>query len=213
MATIIRAADHEHSGQSVPFDLDDLTVQAETPRNGGRTEAKLIIEAARQEAEEVREQARREGLQHGTEQVEQMVGRRLAGVLPALRNAVEDILHAKHAWLRHWEACGVRVATAIAERVIRRELSQRPEITVGLVREALELAAGNSHLRIHLNPADREALGDRIGLLAKELSPLTTAELVSDPTITPGGCRVETQFGSVDQQLETQLKRIEEELT
>jgi len=36
---------------------------------------------------------------------------------------------------------------------------------------------------------------------------------VADPDITPGGCRVDTQFGSIDQQLETQLARIEEELT
>ena len=67
--------------------------------------------------------------------------------------------------------------------------------------------------RIHLNPSDREALGDQVDLLTKELAPLATAELISNPSITPGGCRVETQFGSIDQQLETQLKRIEEELT
>ena len=33
------------------------------------------------------------------------------------------------------------------------------------------------------------------------------------PAITPGGCRVETRFGTIDQQFETQLARIEEELT
>ena len=204
MATVIRATDHERSAQGVAFRLDDLAAQ---------TGAEQIVNRARQDAEEIRQQARQEGFARGMEQVEQMVARKLAGVLPALTGAVEDIQRAKHTWLRHWEACGVRLATAIAERVIRRELAQRPEIAVGLIREALELTAGSSHLRIHLNPADREALGDQVDLLTKELSPLGTAELISDPSITPGGCRVETQFGIVDQQFETQLKRIEEELT
>ena len=40
---------------------------------------------------------------------------------------------------------------------------------------------------------------------------LGDAELVADPAITPGGCRVETRFGVIDQQFETQLARIEEE--
>jgi len=213
MATIIRAADRARGAQGVAFHLDDLAARAEAHREDARTEAERIVEGARQDAENLREQAQQEGFARGMEQVEQIVARQLAGVLPALSSAVEDIQHAKHTWLRHWEACGVRVATAIAERVIRRELARRPEITVALVREALELAAGSSHLRIHLNPADRDALGDQVDLLTKELSPLGTAELISDPTITPGGCRVETQFGSVDQQFETQLRRIEEELT
>jgi flagellar assembly protein FliH len=42
---------------------------------------------------------------------------------------------------------------------------------------------------------------------------LAGAELSGDPQISPGGCRVETQFGTIDQQFESQLKRIEEELT
>ena len=33
------------------------------------------------------------------------------------------------------------------------------------------------------------------------------------PSITPGGCRVETRYGAIDQQFEAQLARIEEELT
>ena len=37
--------------------------------------------------------------------------------------------------------------------------------------------------------------------------------IVADPEITTGGCRVETQFGMIDQQFEAKLERIEEELT
>jgi flagellar biosynthesis/type III secretory pathway protein FliH len=36
--------------------------------------------------------------------------------------------------------------------------------------------------------------------------------LVSDATVTAGGCRVETRFGTIDQQFEAQLARVEEEL-
>jgi len=64
-----------------------------------------------------------------------------------------------------------------------------------------------------LNPADHRSIGTQVELLLRELSTLTEAEIVPDAEITPGGCRVETRFGIIDQQFEAQLKRIEEELT
>ena len=93
------------------------------------------------------------------------------------------------------------------------EARQTPEITLTLLREALELAAGSTHLRIHLNPADHETLGPQAETLIAEFSSLGPAKLVADPQVTPGGCRVETRFGIIDQQFEAQLARIEEELT
>ena len=38
--------------------------------------------------------------------------------------------------MRRWEESAVAVATAIAQRVIRRELDANPEITLDLIREA-----------------------------------------------------------------------------
>ena len=105
------------------------------------------------------------------------------------------------------------MATAIAQRLIRRELTGHPEITLSLLREALELAAGNSQLRIHVHPEDHRTLGKQVEMLVEELSGLADAELVADEEISRGGCRVETRFGTIDQQFEAQLKRIEEELT
>jgi flagellar assembly protein FliH len=145
--------------------------------------------------------------------VQRELGAQLATLLPALGQAVAEIRHAKQAWLTHWEKSAVHVAAAIARRVIRRELSSHPEIAMVLVREALELAAGSSHVRLHLNPADRDALQPQIDALLQELSGLGRPEVVADPQISRGGCRVETRFGTIDQQLEAQLARIEEELS
>ena len=133
-------------------------------------------------------------------------------LLPALREAVAEIRDAKEAWLARWEAGRCSVAAAIAQRLIRRELQRRPEITLDLVRESLELAAGSSQVCIRLNPADHKVLGAQVRKLVKELSTLGDVEVKADSEITPGGCRVDTRFGAIDQQFESQLKRIEEEL-
>jgi flagellar biosynthesis/type III secretory pathway protein FliH len=36
---------------------------------------------------------------------------------------------------------------------------------------------------------------------------------VADDAVSPGGCRLNTEFGTIDKQLETQLERIKEELS
>jgi len=45
------------------------------------------------------------------------------------------------------------------------------------------------------------------------LARLAPAEVIADQSISRGGCRVETPKGAIDQQFETQLARIAEELT
>ncbi len=208
--TIIKATDHNAAIHATAFNFDDMAVRARQYLDQVRAEAVEIVIKAREEADAVRARAEAEGLKAGREVVEQMVGKQ---VLPALRKVTQDIQYAKQAWLTQWEKSAVHVAAAIAGRVIRRELPNMPDVPLALVREALELAAGSPQLKIHLNPSDHEKLGKEVELIVKELSGLASTELVADPEITPGGCRIDTRFGVIDQQFEAQLARIEEELT
>jgi flagellar assembly protein FliH len=212
MPTIIRAADPSHAARGVAFNLDDLAVQAGEYLAKVRGEAAAIVAQAHREAIAVRQQAEVEGCEAALRNVEIIVAKQMATVLQALRQAIAEIGDARQSWLARWEAGAVRLCTAIAERVIRREVSQHPEITLDLVRESLELAAGSSHIHIHLNPEDHKSLGAQVRTLVDEMAALGSAEVTADTQITPGGCRVETRFGSIDQQLESQLRRIEEEL-
>lgn len=212
MSTIIRASDLHGNAQGVAFNFEDMAAQANRQIAKIRAEAARMVLKAQQEAEAIRKRAENEGRQAAMQAVEEIVRKQLATVLPALKQAVQNIQDARHAWLTQWESGAVHLAAAIAQRIIRRELRQQPEITLTLVREALELAAGHGEIRILLNPADLQSLGNQVRLVVEELSPLVKAELTADPEITPGACRVETHFGVIDQQFEAQLQRIEEEL-
>ena len=213
MPTIIRSTEGTGGLERVAFNFDDMTAEANRYLEKVRAEAAKIVLKAQQDAAAARKQVEREGHQLAMQAVEAMIQKQLATVLPALRQAVQEIQHAKQAWLRHWEAGAVHVAAAIARRLVRRELEQHPEITLTLLREALELAAGSSQLRIHIHPEDHQALRGQIEILTKELAGMAATELIADAEITRGGCRVETRFGAIDQQFDAQLKRIEEELT
>ena len=139
----------------------------------------------------------------------QRVHRAIPGFVVQFGDPQTRNLDARQAWQRHWEQHALRVASAIASRIVRREIDKVPLITLDLVREALQLAAGNERITLRLHPDDQATLGDRVSTLAGELGSLAEVRVVADPAITSGGCRVDTEFGSIDQQLEAQLDREE----
>jgi flagellar assembly protein FliH len=212
MATIIRAADASRSPLAA-FNFDDIAGQAALQLAQARIEAVEIVTRAETEADGIRRQAEEVGRAAARQEVEAIAAAQMLPVLAALRQAVADLQDAKQQWLSHWESRAVRLAAAIAARVIRRQLQADPEITLALVREALELAAGSPTIRVHLNPQDYKLLGAEVRTMIDAMSSLGGAEVVSDATIGQGGTRVETRFGTIDQQIESQLERIEQELT
>jgi len=97
------------------------------------------------------------------------------------------------------------LALDIARQIVRRELADRPDATIGIVREAIALVADHQgHPRIHLAPQDFELVR---GALEND-GIYHGCRFVADPGIEPGGCRVETQQGEVDATLTTRWRRL-----
>ncbi len=217
MATIIKASGPIRPANGSSFNFDDMTVRANSYLDTMRGQATQIIAKAQQDAEAIRRRAEEDGRQaaiRAAEQViEERVGKQLATLLPAIQQATKQIAQSKDAWLTHWEQRAVHLAVRIAERVIHREIKRDPQITVAFVKEALELCSGSAELLVRMHPDDRTTLGAHVEALARAVARQGTAKVVSDETISPGGCRVETRFGAVDQRIEEQLNRMEEDLT
>jgi len=216
MAGIIKAAarsDAGVTGAAQAFHFHDV---GESYLSRVRGEAARIVADARQEAARIKAKAVEEGreaaIQTAQASLRTRLDQQLTSVLAALSQAAETIDHSRHAWQQHWEQHAVGLACAIAARVCRRELSRQPQITLAWVREALELAAGNAEVTVRLNADDHATLATHSETIAKQLAGLGSIRIVADPAITAGGCRVDTEFGSLDLQLEQQLTRIAEEL-
>jgi flagellar assembly protein FliH len=221
MATIIRKDSQRElksgiSVQPVAFSFADMRGQANSYLDVVREEAAKIVQNAHTDAAQIRTQAEVAGRKAAEAAVERIldekIARRMDTLLPALEQLVAQVNDAKGELLEHWHRAVVRVATAIAERIIRRELKQEPQITLEFVQEALRLATGSAEITVHLNDSDFENLGAQVQRLAESLRQLSPSEIVADRNVTPGGCLVETRFGEIDLQVESQLRRVEEEL-
>lgn len=205
-----------HNLSSIAFNLNDVSNKAQTDLNNVKLKAADIVKQAQEEAKKIRQKAEADGLQAAEQKARQSlkaeVDQQAATLLPALRTLVQELTTARQAWLAQWEQVGLQVAVAIAEKIVRREVSVAPEISATLVRESLQLASGCGEIHIRLNPQDLGSMQSGETMLCDELKKLAPSQILSDPSVSRGGCLVETKFGQIDNRIETQLARIAEEL-
>ena len=219
MATILKASGSDsryETPRAVAFNFGDVTQKAEQYLQEVQQQAAKILEDAEEQAKQIREQAKIDGAADARvaaeEAMQARIQHQLQFLVPAIQEAVVEVNREKTAWLRRWETDAINISIAIAERVIRGQIAQRPEITLELVQEALQLASGLGNLVVRLHPNDHRALSGNLETIVQEMKKLTPTEVVADESIQPGGCRVDTEYGSIDQQIETQLERIRSEL-
>jgi flagellar assembly protein FliH len=104
------------------------------------------------------------------------------------------------------------LAFAIAQKVLRDAVAERPELIVAQVQAALGHVQERGLVRICVNPLDLPQLEAARRALAERADGALSIKLEGDPSILRGGCLVHTSSRLVDATLETQLLRIGEAL-
>lgn len=106
----------------------------------------------------------------------------------------------------------VPLALTIARRVSRIQSKTNPAVVEANVSEAVRLVMNKSSLRIAVHPTQREAIQTLLPQLKLQWPTMQHVELVDDPKLATGGCRVFSAGGVIDADLDTQLDRIATEL-
>lgn len=148
------------------------------------------------------------GMRQGMEAARAEFSAAVGEAQQALRSAADAIVQARETYLASIEPDVVRLAHAIASRLLRREARMDFDLLRTTIRAALEQLVERERVRLHLNPADLEALAQRDIDLAREFGPFEHVEVIPDETVGSGGCAVETESVAVDARIETQLQRI-----
>jgi flagellar assembly protein FliH len=163
------------------------------------------IENLQQDCERRVSEARSSGLREG-----EAAGRRAAAgeiqpVIDRLSRTVEDLSQLRPRLRHEAEADVLRLALAIARRVLRREMAVDPEALHGLVLAALEKIGSQEVSRVRVHPADAAQVA--AGL--RKTATGSSIEIVSDPARETGTVLFETERGNLDCSIESQLQEIE----
>jgi flagellar assembly protein FliH len=128
---------------------------------------------------------------------------RVDAIVARFAASIEHLAAARTTLLRDAERDLVRLATAIAEHVLRRQVQSDPALLVSMARAALERLGGATAAIIHVNPADFDAI--------RRQRPAAAGggiEILADPAVPHGGCLARTSGGTVDAGLDAQFREL-----
>jgi flagellar assembly protein FliH len=129
----------------------------------------------------------------------------LQPVIERFSRTIQEIAGLRARMRREAEADLLRLATAIARRILRREIAMDPDAMHGLVLGALEKLQSQEIARVRVHPA-HAALVSACLRQAVAASPV---EVIPDPSREPGTVIFETERGNLDASVESQLREIE----
>jgi len=129
----------------------------------------------------------------------------LQPLVERMARTIEELAGLRSRLRREAEADMVKLAMAIARRVIRRELAVDPEALHGLVLGALEKLQLQEVTRVRVHPSQAPA----ITALLRERPGGAAVEVVADGSGDPGAAVLETARGNLDASVESQLGEIE----
>lgn len=169
-----------------------------------KQEAQLIKNQARQLYSQVQqkiEEAKKEGFSHGREEGLKSVTELLANIQlqqeKLKQNLEKEILN---------------LVYEITQKVIGDVLTFSEDALVGLIQQGLHQVLGKE-IMILVNPQDYEKIKKNEQRLMLSLQGLQKLVLKPVETVKAGGCVIESEVGTIDAQLETQLAALKKILT
>ncbi len=196
----------------------DNTQAAESPSGQfvggayGRNEAHQADKGQPQEREQIDsliEEAYDQGLAQGRAETLAAHKDKLQQAIASLEAGAEALIRVRRQDVELMESETVRLALAIARKIIGREI-ENGGVIVQVVKSAMGKVADPRGVTLKVNPQDLDAVNSLKQAWLNSDDAGATLELEADESIQRGGCVVETRLGDVDARLDQQLRIIEE---
>ena len=146
------------------------------------------------------------GYANGERTAQMEAARQLEVTMRQLSATIEEIAALRLGVMRRAERELIHLAMAMAQRIIRRELNIDPDLLLVIARVAIDRLGERAAAIVHLHPADHAVLSK------SSLESNGTIELVVDPEVPRGGCRIQSSFGEIDAGIEAQIRELAREL-
>jgi flagellar assembly protein FliH len=210
------------------FSMTDIETAAKRILLRAQQQAEQLLTEAQLEARSIRDKAladgvidgRKEGMAKGLEEGKKAGHAaalaenkdKLTKLGQTLTAAVAAMDESRRALESQGVAEVVKLAAAIARRVTKRQGAIDPHVLEANINEAMKLVVHASDVRVAVNPSQKQQLETVLPQLQLQWPNLEHVELVDDPSLAVGGCRVFSANGHIDADLDTQLDRLIAEL-
>ncbi len=178
----------------------------------GRADPAAVLAQAREQAEQLVREAYAEGMRRGAEAGKQQFDTAIREAADVLHAAAEELKLARAEFLFQTQREIVRLAGAMAQQVLRREVQLDEKLATETARAALLKLCDQERVTLRVHPQDLAALKEQRIALLEEFDGIEQLDVRPSEDVARGGCIAESATLYIDAQLDAQLRQILERL-
>lgn len=189
--------------------MEAMTRSAETMAQAEQAQASTMLELEKEKDRilaELREAAYQDGYNEGKQDGEQQAAQYVTEALTKLN----EIAVAFPAAVKKNEEKLVTLALEIAKKIIQDEIAIQPELVQRTVETSLKRVSDLEMVVVKVNPLDLDLILPKQETFKQIVPDVQNFSIEGSHTIPRGGCVIETNSGSINATLSTQLSIIEE---
>jgi flagellar assembly protein FliH len=211
-----------------PFSLTDIEAHARGLLARAREKVDALLIAAQTEAESLKRaghaqgmaDGKRQGLAQGLEEGKKAAHaqalaehrEKFTAATTALTKAASEFEAARGDLESKGLRSVIELAAAISRRVTKRQAMLEPEVLSANLQGAMKLVCHWTDVRVAVHPSQMKTLKAELPNIQAAWPQFKHVELMEDPALSPGGCRLFTANGAIDGDLDSQLDRVIEQL-
>lgn len=202
---------HASSQPAVAQGIVEWRQRVEAARQEGRglglKDAEVRIQAAEARAQQA-EQTAQAGITKAKADAEAQLG----GAIAALNKATAALPALHRQLVQEAEADSVRLACALAARILGRAVAEDPAWMAGVIAQALTQVPDRRAVAVRLHPSDAAAAREQIAAIGAAAPGVEGLQLIEDAALVRGACVIASQGTRLDAGIPASFDRLAAEL-
>jgi flagellar assembly protein FliH len=187
--------------------IDDASAGAEALLRDAKARALSLIEEAERRVLEIETSAKRDGFDQGVSDGRAAAQAEMDQMLETMRGLIEMARIERHKIIEGAEPEILRLSVSIAERILAQHIAVEPNTVLEMTRSAIARIVSRETVTVRVNPADIEAMREHREQLMS-MNDIDNLRIIEDQRVDRGGVLLETDAGTIDAKVSTQLREV-----
>lgn len=170
-----------------------------------KKQSKLMIEEAKKRISEIEKAAYEKGKQKVFEDGK----KKMEPIIEMFQKKIDELLEYRKELFVISEKEILELAVSLASRVIHHEVRTNKDIIMKAIKAAVNKIMSREQITIRINPEDMEYVLQNKPKLKDDFSNIQQVSFKEDPSVSKGGCIIDTDFGFISAIIEKEFDELE----
>ena len=190
----------------------EIFVSREKDIKAKEEEAQQLMARVQREVGDLREDGRKAGQQQGYQAGYNDGKTEMERLIERLKMIYQAAIDKRKEIIEDSEEQIVRIILLMTRKVVKHITEKDEKVVIENIKAALQKVQGKEQIIIRVNSKDLEMTTEHKEEFIAMIEDLKFIKILEDSRVDRGGCVIETDFGSIDARIATQLEEMEEKI-